>query len=174
MAKCIKPHQAHWALFFFRLMFHITYRPGLKNVKPGALSCMFDDLKEPPVPDTILSEGNFLLLQNNLLTQIKQASADVPSPPGVMLTFREELLWNEDKVFVPKNVRITILGVCHNHPIAGLFRVHKMLNLLKRTFWWPDQEETCKRYMNSCSTCTRKSTKNRTWDLLRLPVPDRP
>lgn len=87
-AKCLKPRQALWALFFSRFVFHFMYRPGSKNVKPDAISRMFDDPKEPPVPDTILSEGNFLLLQNDLLNLMKQASADVSSPPGVTLEFR--------------------------------------------------------------------------------------
>lgn len=37
----------------------------------------------------------------------------------------------ENKVFVLENVRITILGLCHNHPLAGHFGVHKTLDLVK-------------------------------------------
>lgn len=133
-AKRLKPCQARWAQFFSRFVFHITYRPGLKNVKPEALPRMFDDPREPPVSDTILSEGNFLLLQTDLLSRMKQALEGAPSPPGVTLMLREELLRKKDKVFVPENVRLTILGLCHDHPLAGHFRIHKTLGLLRRTF----------------------------------------
>lgn len=144
-AKRLKPRQACWALFFSQFVFHITCRPGLKNVKPGALSHMLDNPREPPVSHTILSEGNFLLLQTDLLSWIKQASAGAPSPPGVTLTLREGLLWNKDKAFVPENVGLTILGLCHYHPLAGHFGIHQILELLRRTFWWPDLEDMCKK-----------------------------
>lgn len=37
-----------------------------KNIKPDALSRIFNDPKEE-APDTILSEGSFLLLQTDLV-----------------------------------------------------------------------------------------------------------
>ncbi|XP_077306266.1 uncharacterized protein LOC143925677 [Lithobates pipiens] len=49
-AKRLKPRQARWALFFSRFVFHITYRPGSKNVKPDALSRMYN---EPPNPNNL-------------------------------------------------------------------------------------------------------------------------
>lgn len=66
---------------------------------------------ESPVPDTILPEDNFLLLQNDPLTRMKQASVDILSPPGVTLMFQEGLLWKEDKV--PEKIRVIILDLCH-------------------------------------------------------------
>lgn len=64
----LKPRQARWALFFSRFFFHITYRPGSKNIKPDTLSRMYEDPKDLSVPDTILPAGNFLLLQTDLLS----------------------------------------------------------------------------------------------------------
>ena len=37
-AKRLNPRQAHWALFFNRSDFNLSYCPGSKNLKPDALS----------------------------------------------------------------------------------------------------------------------------------------
>lgn len=44
--KYLKPRQARWALFFSRLVFHITFPPGSKNVKPDVLFHMYYDPKK--------------------------------------------------------------------------------------------------------------------------------
>lgn len=175
-AKWLKPRQARWALFFSRFIFHITYRPGSKNVKPDALSHMYYDPKEPSVPDTILSAGNFLLLQMDLLSQIKQALAGISCPPGIILVSKEGLLWREDQIFVPENVQVTVLKLLHDHPLADHLGIYKTLDLVRRTFWWPDLKEFCTKYVNSCAVCTwSKTARSRAWGLLKpLPVPDRP
>ncbi len=41
-AKRLNSRQARWALFFGRFDFSISYRPGSKNIKPDALSRVFD------------------------------------------------------------------------------------------------------------------------------------
>ncbi len=47
-AKRLNSRQARWALFFGRFDFSISYRPGSKNIKPDALSRIFD-ISEPGV-----------------------------------------------------------------------------------------------------------------------------
>ncbi|KAM9740435.1 uncharacterized protein ACNS7B_011878 isoform 2-T2 [Menidia menidia] len=41
-ARRLNPRQARWALFFGRFNFSLSYRPGSKNVKPDALSRIFE------------------------------------------------------------------------------------------------------------------------------------
>ncbi|KAI7805934.1 Pol polyprotein [Triplophysa rosa] len=53
-AKRLSSRQARWALFFGRFNFTISYRPGSKNVKPDALSRMFETPGEEPSADAIL------------------------------------------------------------------------------------------------------------------------
>lgn len=105
--------------------------------------------------------GNFLLLQTDLLSQIKQASVDIPRPHGITLVPKEGLLWQEDKIFVPNS--LFILNIFHDHPLACHFGSQKTLDLVQHTFWWPDLGKNCKEYVNSC-----------VWGLLKpLPVLDR-
>ena len=175
-AKRLRPRQARWALFFSRFSFHVTYRPGSKNTKPDALSRMFHKSKEIATPDTILAPGNFLLLQENLLSRIKQASTGQtpPSEPG--LQFKDGVFWHEDKIYTPESLRVSVLELCHDHALAGHFGLTKTTDLVQRTFWWPQLRVDCKKYVESCTTCIRNKThRTKAWGLLKpLSVPDRP
>ncbi len=55
-AKRLNSRQARWALFFGRLDFSISYRPGSKNIKPDALSRIFDNSDRPVSPECIIPE----------------------------------------------------------------------------------------------------------------------
>lgn len=49
-AKCLNPRQARWVLFFTRFEFTISYRPGSRNIKADALSCIHaseENVEEP-------------------------------------------------------------------------------------------------------------------------------
>ncbi|KAK3545871.1 hypothetical protein QTP70_016446 [Hemibagrus guttatus] len=59
-AKRLNPRQARWALFFTRFNFTISYRPGSKNTKAGALSRMFAPEESPETPEPILPENIFV------------------------------------------------------------------------------------------------------------------
>ena len=41
-AKRLNSRQARWALFFNRFCFTLSYRLGSQNIKPDALSCIYD------------------------------------------------------------------------------------------------------------------------------------
>ncbi len=52
-AKRLNSRQARWALFFGHLDFSISYCPRSKNIKPDALSCIFDHSERPSSPEPI-------------------------------------------------------------------------------------------------------------------------
>ncbi|KAL0199933.1 hypothetical protein M9458_003120, partial [Cirrhinus mrigala] len=60
-AKRLNSRQARWALFFGRFDFSISYRPGSKNIKPNALSRIFDHSEQPPSPG--VNRTRFLVKQ---------------------------------------------------------------------------------------------------------------
>ncbi len=55
-AKCLNSRQARWALFFGRFDISLSYRSGSKNIKPDALSRIFDHSKCPPPSECIIPE----------------------------------------------------------------------------------------------------------------------
>ncbi len=56
-AKRLSSLQARWAFFFDRFCFPLSYRPGSKNIKPDALSCLFASPGREAPPDTISPRG---------------------------------------------------------------------------------------------------------------------
>lgn len=61
-------------------------------------------------------------------------------PPGVTLVARDALQWRESQIFVPDQARVQVLKLLHDHPLAGHFGITKTIDLVCRTFWWPDLE----------------------------------
>ncbi|XDV12910.1 hypothetical protein PO909_001459 [Leuciscus waleckii] len=62
-AKRLNSRQARWALFLGRFDFLLSYLPGSKNIKPDALSRIFDRSERPFTPECILPEKLDGLLQ---------------------------------------------------------------------------------------------------------------
>ena len=69
---------------------------------------------------------------------------------------KDELAWEEDRmaymegrIYVPNNkkLREEILKEHHNPADIGHPRQYRMLELLKRTYWWPGLKEDIKKYM---------------------------
>lgn len=56
-ARRLSSPQARWALFFSRFNFTLSYQPGSKNVKPDALSRLFEAPREEAPAETILPKG---------------------------------------------------------------------------------------------------------------------
>lgn len=53
-ARHLNSRQARWALFFNRFNFHLSYRPGAKNIKPDASSRVYCTDPKPAEPEYIL------------------------------------------------------------------------------------------------------------------------
>lgn len=101
----LSPRQARWVLFFSRFNSQISYRPGSKNGKADALPRMFPDAPETTEHSTILSAQNFLLIQPDLKTAIRQASIQCTEPEVSSLKNQDGLLWFQDKILIPQQVR---------------------------------------------------------------------
>lgn len=76
---------------------------------------MFNKSEESPPPDTIWSSGNFLMLQEDLLSQIKPVSVGIPSPPETTLQVRDGLLGYKSKILIPEDLRVSTMGLCIDH-----------------------------------------------------------
>jgi hypothetical protein len=58
---------------------------------------------------------------------------------------------------VPKNkeIRDEILHNHHNSPNVGHPGIHRMLELIKRTYWWPMIKTDVTTYVKGCSECQK-------------------
>ena len=61
----------------------------------------------------------------------------------------------EGRVYVPNNKKIKeeILKENHDSVDVGHSEQHRMLELLKRNYWWPELKEDVKRYVQGCFKC---------------------
>ena len=72
------------------------------------------------------------------------------------LTWEEDgVAYMEGRIYVPNNkeIRKEILREHHNPADIGHPGQHRMMELLKRNYWWPGLKEDVKRYIQGCFKC---------------------
>jgi len=69
----------------------------------------------------------------------------------------EGLVLKEGRVYVPKDekLRVEIIRLHHDTPIAGHGGQWKMVKLVTRNYWWPGMTKEVKRYVEGCDQCQR-------------------
>jgi len=94
--------------------------------------------------------------ENNILKEIRR-NATREKEVVQALKKEDDLTWKEDrvvyieeKIYIPDNkkIREEILKRNHNSVDVGHPDQHKMLKLLKRTYWWPGLKEDVKKYID--------------------------
>ena len=60
-------------------------------------------------------------------------------------------------MYVPKDekLKVEIIRLHHDMPIAGHGEQWKMVELVTRNYWWPGVMREVKRYMKGCDQCQR-------------------
>ena len=72
------------------------------------------------------------------------------------LTWEENrVVYMEGRIYMPNNKKIRKEILKENHDLADVGHPgqHKMLELLKRTYWWPGLKEDIKKYVQGCFKC---------------------
>jgi len=72
------------------------------------------------------------------------------------LTWEEDgVVYMEGRIYVPNNkkIREEILKENHDSVDVGHLGQHRMLELLKRMYWWPGLKEDVKKYIQRCFKC---------------------
>jgi len=61
----------------------------------------------------------------------------------------------EGRIYVPNNKKIKEKILKENHNLADMGHLgqHKMLELIKRTYWWPGLKEDVKKYIQEHFKC---------------------
>jgi len=79
-----------------------------------------------------------------------------------MLEKQDRLTWEKDgvvymegRIYIPNNKKIRegILKENHDSVNVGYPGQYRMLELLKRTYWWPELKEDVKKYIQRCFKC---------------------
>ena len=82
---------------------------------------------------------------------------------------QDRLTWEEDgvvymdgRIYIPNNKKIKkkILKENHDSVNVGHPGQHRMLELLKRTYWWPGLKEDIKKYVQGCFKCQQNKVQH--------------
>ncbi|KAL0190884.1 hypothetical protein M9458_013582, partial [Cirrhinus mrigala] len=166
-AKRLNSRQARWALFLGRFDFSISYRPGSKNIKPDALSRVFDRSERPSTPECIIPKRLFVsTLTWEVEAKVRAALEGVTPPSGCP----------PSRLFVPENLRSDVIQWAHCSNIACHPGVNRTMFLVKQRFWWPSMARDTRDFVLACSVCARAKTSNQPPEGLLQPlsVPSRP
>uniref|UniRef100_A0A8C1AZL7 Gypsy retrotransposon integrase-like protein 1 n=1 Tax=Cyprinus carpio carpio TaxID=630221 RepID=A0A8C1AZL7_CYPCA len=166
-AKRLNSRQARWALFFSRFDFTLSYRLGSKNIKPDALSRIFDPSERPSTPECILPETLVVsTLTWEVESKVLAALEGVTPPPACP----------PNHLFVPDELRSCVIKWGHCSNIACHPGVNRTRYLVKQRFWWPGMARDIRDFVLACSVCATGKTSNRPPDGLLQPlsVPSRP
>ncbi len=160
-AKRLNARQAHWALFFGRFEFSISFRPGSKNLKPDALSRQFCSSRGPSTTESILPQRWWGVAQ-----AVRRALFHVARPARAP----------EGMLFVPEVVHPAVLRWGHSSKLMAHPGDRGTLATISQRFWWRTREGDVRRFVASCHVCAQnKSSNSPPAGLLRpLPIPSRP
>ncbi len=166
-AKRLNSRQARWALFFGRFDFSISYRPGSKNIKPDALSRVFDQSERPSSPEFIIPQkivGSMVTWE--IESRVRTALQGVMPPPGCPPC----------RLFVPEILRSDVIRWGHCSKVACHPGVSRTMFLIKQRFWWQSMARDIRLFVLACSVCATSKTSNRppAGLLQPLSVPSRP
>ncbi|KAL0148088.1 hypothetical protein M9458_056628, partial [Cirrhinus mrigala] len=151
-AKRLNSRQARWALFFGRFDFSISYRPGSKNIKPDALSRIFDNSECPSFPESIVPQKVFVSAVTwEIESKFRMASQGVTPPPGCP----------PGHLFVPECLRSEVIRWGHCSKVACHPGVNRTTFLVKQQFWWPSMAHDIRLFVLVCSVCAVSKSSNR-------------
>jgi len=79
------------------------------------------------------------------------------------LTWKEDgIVYMDGRIYVPNNrkTREMILKENHDETNIGHPGQHRMMELIKRTYWWPGLKEDVKNYVQECFKCQQNKVQH--------------
>ena len=128
-----------------------------------------------------------LLIEDPCAVQVRQELATPDSPHS---PWKDEggVLWHDGCLYVPPSLREDVIHANHDNPLAGHFGVERTLELIRRKYYWPNQERgdqqdtehdpsmraQVKEYCETCTICKRsKAPRHKPYGKLSsLPIPE--
>lgn len=203
-AQDLTPRQARWASFLGQFHFDILHTPGKLNpADPASRRSDFSDGKFSSNRVVLLGrrelsnvEIKAVTIRKDLIFGRSDPSTFLPASIETQqwfhrlyagdaliqgkrpsqLTYQNDLWWWRDRLYVPLEARTMIMRQMHETPSAGHWGSMKTLDLLTRTFSWPNVRDDLLIFLKTCASCQRVKVDRRPpqGELVPLPVPERP
>jgi len=118
--------------------------------------------------EIIMMKGNKTREEGNILKEIRK-NATREKEVVQALKKEDSLTWEEDRmvyiegrIYIPNNKKIKkeILKENHDSVDVGHLGQHRMLELLKRTYWWLGLKKDVKRYVQGCFKCQQNKVQH--------------
>jgi len=95
------------------------------------------------------------------------------------LTWEEDgVVYMEGRIYVLNNRKIKKEILKENHDLADMGHLgqHRMLKVIKRTYWWPGLKEDIKKYVEGCFKCQQNKVQHqkKAGELYPLEIPEGP
>ena len=118
-----------------------------------------------------VEEGDIIKEIKRNTTREKEVVQALKKEDG--LTWEEDgVVYMEGRIYVPNNKKIKeeILKENHNLADVGHPGQHRMLELIKRTYWWPGLKKDVKKYVQGCFKCQQNKVQHQRCYDLKLKV----
>lgn len=148
--------------------------PSKRTIEVAVVRIKKTDIRGKMEPSSV-----FMPADTDTMTAIKSLydtydliQGKVPS----FLTFQDQTWWWKDKIYVPSSMRQLILKEYHESPTAGHWGIMKTLDMISRTFAWPNCRSDVLQFIKECRSCQAIKVDHRPPQglLNPLPIPDRP
>ena len=126
---------------------------------------------------TTREEGDIIKEIRKNTTRKKEVVQALKKEDG--LTWEEDgVVYMEGRIYVPNNKKIKEEILKENHDLVdvGYPGQHRILELLKRNYWWPGLKEEVKRYVQGCFKCQQNKVQHqrKAGELHPLEIPQGP
>jgi len=122
--------------------------------------------------------------ENDILKEIRRNTTREREVIQALIK-KDGLIWEEDRIiymdgriYVPNNrkTRETILKENHNEADIEYPGQHRIMELIKRTYWWPGLREDVKNYIQGCFKCQQNQVQHqkKAGELHPLDIPQGP
>jgi len=134
--------------------------------------------------EVIIMKGDKKRKEDDILKEIRRNTTREKKVIQA-LEKRDSLTWEEDgvvyiegRIYIPNNKKIKEEILKENHDLVdvGHPEQHRMLELLKRNYWWPGLKEDIKRYVQGCIKCQQNKMQHqkKAGELHPLEIPKGP
>ena len=176
--------QARWSLYLSRFNFALKHVAGKSMGRADSLSRRVDWAEgvERDNENQVMLKEEWLEVRameqlvegpgEEIVKKIKEVrdkdeevikAVEEMKKAGVKMLRNEEwqveegLVLKEGRVYVPKDekLRMEIIRLHHDTPIAGHGGQWKTVELVTRNYWWPGITKEVKRYVEGCDQCQR-------------------
>jgi hypothetical protein len=184
----LSPRQIRWSEFLQQFEFEIEYKPGKLNVAADALSRR-EDLQSTMISNPSLhnlAETVVTVMSDSLTQQLKDAyphdtfCRDLLSNPRQYHNhyhIHNGLIFCGSQLYIPSSdeIKSELMREAHDSAVSGHLGVAKTLDILSRSFFWPNMGKDVKEYIGSCSSCigNKPRTDNPAGLLHSIPPPPR-